>query len=197
MTSSSRNEEFEDWPQTLLAIGTLGDNKIKEDISTNEHTKSSQASQYLPNVSPEEIIRLQKELTTLLNQRPEVYNDESERGKEGRNSLSLNGLLNCPLSLEINKTAGRKTNHEDSDNNDDAELSSNARIILTRAKDLLTDNKSGMRKTSLKFLLKKMFVCHGGFAPTPSLRDPIPESRLEKVCIIITVILSFIANNLT
>ncbi|KAM1047306.1 hypothetical protein ACFX1X_026946 [Malus domestica] len=41
-----------------------------------------------------------------------------------------------------------------------------------------TDNKS------LSFLLKKVFVCSSGFAPAaaaPGLRDPVPESRMEKI----------------
>ncbi|KAK8654744.1 hypothetical protein V6N13_107344 [Hibiscus sabdariffa] len=38
-------------------------------------------------------------------------------------------------------------------------------------------------KKSLSFLLKKMFVCTSGFSqsPAPCLRDPIPESSMEKI----------------
>ncbi|KAK8523262.1 hypothetical protein V6N13_113210 [Hibiscus sabdariffa] len=38
-------------------------------------------------------------------------------------------------------------------------------------------------KKSLSFVLKKMFVCTSGFSqsPAPCLRDPIPESSMEKI----------------
>jgi hypothetical protein len=52
------------------------------------------------------------------------------------------------------------------------------------AKDLLvnTGNSRGssVKNKSFKFLLRKMFVCDGGFAPSPSLKDPV-ESRMDKV----------------
>ncbi|GKE66873.1 hypothetical protein Tco_1521034, partial [Tanacetum coccineum] len=36
-------------------------------------------------------------------------------------------------------------------------------------------------KKSISFLLKKIFVCSSGFPTIPSLRDPLPESRMEKI----------------
>ena len=190
MTSNSCKEKFEDWPQTLLAIGTLGDNKMKEDTSRNEPPKTPQASQDQPDFTTEEVVKLQKELTKLLTQKPKTSTDESERGGKGSANLPLNRFLNCPSSLEADWTACTNVT-DNSSNDDDAELSANAKIILTRAKDLLADNRNGIKKTSLKFLLKKMFACHGGFVPTPNLRDPLPESRIEKVYIHLITLLSF------
>ena len=91
----------------------------------------------------------------------------------------MNRFLNSPSSLDADRTACTNVS-DNSGNDDDADLSANAKIILTRAKDLLADNRNGIRKTSLKFLLKKMFVCHGGFVPTPSLRDPLPDQGLRR-----------------
>lgn len=67
---------------------------------------------------------------------------------------------------------------------DEEEIDRTIRAIIGRCKDHVckTNNKktvNGMK--SVSFLLKKMFVCSSGFAPTPSLRDTLPESRMEKV----------------
>uniref|UniRef100_A0A0D3FJN2 Uncharacterized protein n=1 Tax=Oryza barthii TaxID=65489 RepID=A0A0D3FJN2_9ORYZ len=67
-------------------------------------------------------------------------------------------------------------------------LSPGTKMILTKAKDILVDGNTrntttsggDIKNKSFKFLLKKMFVCHGGFAPAPSLKDPT-ESSMEKI----------------
>lgn len=152
---------------------------MKEDTSRNETSKIPQAPQNLPDFISEEVDKLHKELIKLLSHKQETKADESERG-EGRANLPLNRFLNCPSNLDADRTTSTK-NSNNFDNADDADISTNAKIILSKATDLLADKKSGIRKTSLKLLLKKMFVCHSGFVPTPSLRDPFPETRMEKV----------------
>lgn len=77
------------------------------------------------------------------------------------------------------------TNSEIYENLDEEEIDRTIRAIIGRCKDHVckTNNKkktvNGMK--SVTFLLKKMFVCSSGFAPTPNLRDTLPESRMEKV----------------
>jgi hypothetical protein len=87
----------------------------------------------------------------------------------------LDRFLNCPSSLEVDRRA--QTKHAEGD----GDLSPDTKIILTKARELLSNSSgSGIRQKLFKFLLKKMFVRHGGFAPAPSLKDP-RESRMEKV----------------
>ncbi|KAI5320054.1 hypothetical protein L3X38_039762 [Prunus dulcis] len=57
-------------------------------------------------------------------------------------------------------------------------------VVLSRGKDVCLENtNTAIGKKSLSFLLKKVFVCRSGFAPAaaPGLRDPILESRMEKI----------------
>ncbi|WVY93421.1 hypothetical protein V8G54_032509 [Vigna mungo] len=44
----------------------------------------------------------------------------------------------------------------------------------------ITESKT-IGKKYISFLLKKIFVLRSGFAPTPSLRDTLQESRMEKL----------------
>ncbi|ONK75087.1 uncharacterized protein A4U43_C03F13180 [Asparagus officinalis] len=148
---------------------------MKEDASRKEPSTSSQASKDLPEFKSEEVDKLRKELTELLtrNQLKPSTDDESERGKEGRASLLLDTDGAACANIKENLSSG---------DDDDFEPSTDTKIILARVRDLLADNMiSGSRKTSLKLLLKKMFACHGGFVPTPNIKDPLPESRMEKI----------------
>jgi hypothetical protein len=181
----------------LLSIGTLGNQEIKEEIETEEkqfdrdsrisrdysqglqeYSHSSQeyacASQDLPDFTIEEVKKLQEALTKLLKRKP-------KSGEEETANLPLDRFLNCPSSLEVERT-GKKNNNSD-DKNEIGDLSPHTKMILCKARDLLVNNKSTMKQKSLKFLLKKLFVCGGGFMPkpSPSLRDPTPETRMDKV----------------
>jgi hypothetical protein len=127
----------------LLAIGTLGNNNLKEDPerSNNVDERNSSSSQdHLQEFTSEELGKLQKELNLLLDI------DESNSSKD---------------------------------------------IVLNSGKDVCLENKKGgdIGKKSLSFVLKKMFVCRStaGLAPARSLRDPLTESRMEKVININTI----------
>ncbi|KAM7254436.1 hypothetical protein ACFE04_003816 [Oxalis oulophora] len=113
-------EEFSDWPNGLLAIGTFG-NTSDDDHHHQKQSSSSSDHDHLQDFTAEEVGKLQKELTKLLSKKP-----NSEVEKEIA-KLPLDRFLNCPSSLE------------------------------------------------------KMFVCTSGFAPQPSLRDTLQESRMEKL----------------
>lgn len=120
----------------------------------------------------------QKELRKLLSLKPIANGNESREDS----NLPLDRFLNCPSSLEVDRTNCEKPYSDTADEDEDDDTR-NTSVILNKAKEICMDKNTGIRQRSISFLLKKMFICHGGFAPTPSLRDPIPELRMEKVSI--------------
>ncbi|KAL6593701.1 hypothetical protein ACP70R_048602 [Stipagrostis hirtigluma subsp. patula] len=160
----------EQWPQgSLLSIGTLGNDEPP--VSGDRLTADG-----LPEFTVEEVKKLQDALARLLRR---AKSKSSARGSgAGEDRPPLDRFLNCPSSLEMDRRVQTRPGEGDGENGD---LSPDTKIILTKAKDLLTSSGKGrIKQKSLKFLLKKMFVCNGGFAaPAPSLKDPL-ESRMEK-----------------
>ncbi|XP_039145673.1 protein NEGATIVE GRAVITROPIC RESPONSE OF ROOTS-like [Dioscorea cayenensis subsp. rotundata] len=171
--SYDRKEEFSDWPQALLAIGTFGNKEISEKQETTQHDDESsedelhedETSQDLQDFTLEEVTKLQNELTKLLKHKPKPKPDAPEITGEDRANLPLNRFLNCPSSLEVERIANINE----------------AKIILNKAKDALMDNGSKIRRRSISFLLKKMFVCKSGLPPMPNIRDSVPESKIDKL----------------
>ncbi|URD90876.1 hypothetical protein MUK42_27328 [Musa troglodytarum] len=176
---SSQKEELNDWPQALLSIGTLGNSEMKEEPRRDEHSQILDSSEDLSNFTIEEVSNLQRELKKLLSLKSKTKSAGSEFGEEDRAKLPLNRFLNCPSSLEVDRIASAKLEHLDNDNNGD--LSPNTKIILSKLKEVLLGNRNAIKKKSISFLLKRMLVCGGGFAPAPGIRDPMPESRMEKI----------------
>lgn len=169
-------EEFSDWPHGLLAIGTFGNSDMKENPESQNllHQEDPSSSEDLADFTPEEIGKLQKELTKLLSRKP-ASNVEKEIAE-----LPLDKFLNCPSSLNVDRRISA-TLCSDSDDKDE-EIEKTISVILGRCREVCTDHsKKSIGKRSLSFLLKKMFVCRSGFAPAPSLRDTLQESRMEKV----------------
>nr|XP_018682041.1 PREDICTED: uncharacterized protein LOC103989647 isoform X1 [Musa acuminata subsp. malaccensis]XP_018682044.1 PREDICTED: uncharacterized protein LOC103989647 isoform X1 [Musa acuminata subsp. malaccensis] len=177
--SGNQKEEPNDWPQALLTIGTLGNNDLKEESHRVEYSQDLDSSQDLSDFTIEEVNKLQKELKKLLTRKSKLKSNGSEIGEEDRANLPLNRFLNCPSSLEVDRTANTK--HECSENENNGDLSPNTKIMLSKLRDALLGNRNTIKKKSISFLLKKVFVCGGGFAPAPSSRDPAPESRMEKI----------------
>ncbi|KAA8540231.1 hypothetical protein F0562_024206 [Nyssa sinensis] len=170
-------EEFSDWPHGLLAIGTFGNKDLKENPESEQSFDQDDpsSSQYIPDFTPEEVGKLQKELTKLLSRRP-ASNIEGETS-----DLPLDKFLNCPSSLEVDRR-NSNTFCSDLDDKDEEDIERTIRVILGRCKDVcMENNKKAIGKKSISFLLKKIFVCRSGFAPAPSLRDTLPESRMEKL----------------
>nr|XP_043636010.1 protein NEGATIVE GRAVITROPIC RESPONSE OF ROOTS [Erigeron canadensis] len=193
-----RKEEFSDWPQGLLTIGTFGNNnnnehlpihENEEEINYNQETDQATTETSSPDLSdftPEEVGKLQKELTNLL----------SCRKKQDMipGDLPLDRFLNCPSSLEVDRRLSMRLNGSEGGGNDDKEeIDRTIRVILGRCKDICTDNtkKAIIGKKSISFLFKKIFVCSSGF-PTSSIpstlrsdhhhhHHPLPESRMEKL----------------
>ncbi|KAJ8635848.1 hypothetical protein MRB53_010115 [Persea americana] len=178
-------EEFSDWPQGLLAIGTFGNNQLKEDLGENElpedletydNAENSNSSENLSNFTEEEVGKLQKELTKLLALKRNRSTTESGREKA---NLPLDTFLNCPSSLEVDRINCLEFCEDLVDKEGD--LTRNSSVILSKGKDVYADNKKVTRLKTISFLLKKMFVCQRGCSPTRSLRDPVLESRMEKL----------------
>ncbi|PIN09552.1 hypothetical protein CDL12_17853 [Handroanthus impetiginosus] len=181
-------EEFSDWPHGLLAIGTFGntDLKDKQEIVEAEHNTEAEAPQEAeeecssPDFSEftaEEVGNLQKELTKLLSKKPAYSKAEEQPIAD----LPLDRFLNCPSSLEVDRTISNRYSTY-SDDKDEEEIDRTIRIILGRCKDVCEKKKKKtIGKNSLAFLVKKIFVCRSGFEPTPSLRDTFQESRMEKL----------------
>ncbi|KAL5141281.1 hypothetical protein HKD37_09G024654 [Glycine soja] len=158
-------QEFSDWPQALLAIGTFGGNNLKEDSggrSNNTAEDSSSFQDCTQEITLEDVGNLQNEFSiffkgpNLAGEQEEHTNDlikENESPCDGSNVSRGNF---CPSNS----------------------------IIFSRGKDCSLDHssKKGVGKKSLSFLLKKMLACKSGFQPTPLFKDLLStESRMEKI----------------
>ncbi|MFS7974619.1 hypothetical protein Hanom_Chr09g00870861 [Helianthus anomalus] len=166
-----KQEESNDFPRGFLAIGTFGNNDLPTE-NEDDHTTAS-SSPDLSEFTPEEIGKLQKELTKLLSKKPNKVAGETTT------DLPLDRFLNCPSSLEVDRRLSTTviTNPDDKE-----EIDRTIRVILGRCKDICMENsKKAIRKKSISFLLKKMFVCSSGLPPMPGLHDRLPESRMERV----------------
>ncbi|XP_034913769.1 protein NEGATIVE GRAVITROPIC RESPONSE OF ROOTS [Populus alba] len=161
----SRKEEFIDWPNELLAIGTFGNKSIKEEFKHNHF------SQNLPQeLTPEEVGKLQNELSILLH--------KQGGSTDGAESETAN-FFNNQTSMEDDST--NSDGCSDESKNKDCCVQANTEVTTSRRKDIWADTSAAINKKSLSFLLKKMFICGGGFSPTPSLKNQVPESRMEKI----------------
>ncbi|XP_055960686.1 protein DEEPER ROOTING 1 [Mercurialis annua] len=148
---AARKEEFSDWPHELLAIGTFGSN---HNAIKEENIK--------PNF---------------------VQENQSQHHLEQLTPEEVQKIQN-ELNLLLHKQDGSTSVNGNSILEDDEEDCSRNNIVVGRSgRGLYVDNtnNNAINKKSFSILLKKMFVCRGGFAPTPSPRDQIPESRLEKI----------------
>jgi hypothetical protein len=204
-SSHHPREEFNDWPHGLLAIGTFGNKKqtpqtldqevIQEETVSNLHVEGRQAQDTDQELSssddleedftPEEVGKLQKELTKLLTRRSKKR--KSDVNRELAN-LPLDRFLNCPSSLEVDR---RISNALCDEKEEDIErtisvILGRCKAISTESKNKTKKNKRDLSKTSVSHLLKKMFVCTEGFSPVPRpiLRDTFQETRMEKVLLL-------------
>lgn len=157
-------EEFSDWPHGLLAIGTFGNNNVKKEVEKCSLQGSEASCQdHLQDITLEEVGELQKELKLIFD----------------KQVVESSSLDEPDTSFEIDRTTSHAT-YEDIANEGSPLQRSNS-AVLSRGNDSRLDSANNViGKKSLSFLLKKMFLCSSGFTPTPSLRDPLPELRLEK-----------------
>lgn len=169
-------EDFSDWPNGLLAIGTFGNSNVKEsrNLETQQPVEDPSSSPDLSDFTQEEVGKLQKELTKLLTCK------STRKIEKEPTELPLDRFLNCPSSLEVDRRISSFVSTDLDDR--DEEIERTISVIIRKCKEICKDNsKKAIGKKSISFLLKKIFVCQSGFAPSPSLRDTLPESRMEKV----------------
>lgn len=197
-------EEFSDWPHALLAIGTFGttSNDVSEHESKNVHEEIEQenkctgqseqeeelsSSDDLEDFTPEEVGKLQKELMKILSR---TKKRKSDVNRELMKNLPLDRFLNCPSSLEVDRRISNAlcAAVDLSEENKDEDIERTINVILGRCKEITIESKKNNKKrdiskTSVSYLFKKIFLCTDGFstAPSPSLRDTLQESRMEKV----------------
>jgi hypothetical protein len=184
MLQEPQKEEFSDYHHGLLAIGTFGEYNLKDidqERSNNLEGNLSSSQDHLQDLTLEELGKLQKEFNLLFHEQVESTNCSTE--SEATN-LQLDKLLDRESSLEADQRVLDSNSYSDEPKSRDSSLQRSTSIVLNRGKDHICSdntNKGSIGKKSLYFLLEKMFVCRSGFTPTPSLRDPLPESRMEKV----------------
>ncbi|KAF8106063.1 hypothetical protein N665_0147s0021 [Sinapis alba] len=192
-------EEFSDWPQALLAIGTFGStsNSVsqsesknvheeiepeKKSISPSEQEEEPSSSDDIDDFTPEEAKKLQKELMKILSR---TKKRKSDVNRELMKNLPLDRFLNCPSSLDVERRISNALCAvvDSSEESDDMERTIN--VILGRCKEISIESKkkTDISKASVSYLFKKIFVCADGFStsPNPSLRDTFQESRMEKL----------------
>ncbi|MED6129227.1 hypothetical protein PIB30_105891 [Stylosanthes scabra] len=173
-------QEFNDWPQTLLAIGTFGNennNKKQKEDSEKSKARASDLDplcfqDFVDEFTLEEVGSLQNELNKYF-RLPEELNSSVKPGQEAGKE-------------EKNETFSDDVSNSNHDDGGFYQQSSSLMNGMGKNQCLNQSSKiNGVAKKSLKFLLKKMFVCNSGFQPTtPFLKDPSSlstESRLEKI----------------
>ncbi|XP_042020345.1 protein DEEPER ROOTING 1-like [Salvia splendens] len=172
-------EEFSDWPHGLLTIGTFGNTARTDNKEQIQAAEEQCSSPDLSEFTVEEVGKLQKELKKLLTRKTAAEEQPAD--------LPLNRFLNCPSSLEVDRTNSNRFSTY-SDDKDEEEIDRTIRIILGRCKDVCEKKKKKKKKNnytlgkkSLTFLVKKVFACRSGFAPAPSIQDTLQESRMEKL----------------
>jgi hypothetical protein len=153
--SECRKDEFSDWPQSLLAIGTFGNKQIEEvALSSSGTTETSQDS---VKFTEEEVDNIQKEFEVLLQ-----GNDHGP--------------------YEDGQVASEK--HVGEDNHEKRReqlINKEMEIIISKGKEIAGKKGNKMKPRSVASLLR-LFVCKGGFPPTvPEPRHSLPQSRMEKV----------------
>lgn len=175
MLQEPQNEELRDYHHGLLAIGTFGEHNLKDDqVRRNLEGNLSSSEDHLQDLTLEELGKLLKDLNLLLHEQVEsTCSEESEA--TNLQLLDRESSLEAGLKVDVNS-------YFDESKIKDSSLQRSTSIVLNRGKDIGSDNiKGAIGKKSLSFLLKKIFVCRSGFSPAPSLRDQLPELRMEKV----------------
>ncbi|CAN4109998.1 unnamed protein product [Withania somnifera] len=159
-------EEFSDWPNELLAIGTFGSLKDGGKLNQPDH-----------NLRAEEVGQLHKELKNLFPEEGTPFSAKLGSEKD------LEKFFDCLQTLVDD-------DHRVLENEESIFKRCNS---LVRGRGLesaqLESTNSGISKKSLSYLLKKTLFCRAGFAAPPShlLRDPVlaqykfEKSRMEKI----------------
>ncbi|KAG5133754.1 hypothetical protein JHK82_024942 [Glycine max] len=93
--------------------------------------------------------------------------------------LPLDRFVNYPSSFEVDRGISNALCSESKDKEEDIERTLS--VIIDKCKHIYADKRNkAIGKKSISFLMKKIFVCRSRNCPTPSLRDTLQESRMEK-----------------
>ncbi|KAJ3702526.1 hypothetical protein LUZ61_006231 [Rhynchospora tenuis] len=171
-------DELDRWPQTLLSIGTFGNKNGEEPRKSDESNSCS--SQDPSDVTLDDFNKIQEFLKSLFTMKPKLGTTGTDKMEEERTNQQLSRILNCPLSFELVRSSFQKL-YDEFEKNGGGNISPDMKIILSKAKDMLANKSKAIKQKSLRFLLKKTFLCRGGFAPGPDFVNSMPESRMEKV----------------
>lgn len=159
-------EEFKEWPHGLLAIGTFGNNNVDGDLGRSNFQGKAESSL---EEHPEGALRELEELNSLILLHEQIDENSASAPELEQEDPTTTTITNNDSS---EKSANENGGHCRESNN----------VVPSRGSDSCLDNtKNAIGKKSLSFLLKKVFVCRSGFSPAPGLRDPLSESRMEKV----------------
>ncbi|KAL6656075.1 hypothetical protein ACP70R_006901 [Stipagrostis hirtigluma subsp. patula] len=155
--SECRNDEFSDWPQSLLAIGTFGNKQIEEEAQSS--SGNVQTMQDSIKFTEEEVDNIRKEFEVL---------------------LESNGQGEVQGSHDDEQVASQGHGGED-DNEKRREQLINKEIIMSKAREIIGKKWGGLKPRSVASLFR-LFVCKGGFTSTiPEPRNSLPQSRMEKL----------------
>lgn len=155
--SECRNDEFSDWPQSLLAIGTFGNKQIEEEAHSS--SRNVQTVQDSVKFTEEEVDNIRKEFEVLIE-----GNDQAE--------------VQCS-NADGQVTSQKHVGEDGRDKHQDQLM--NKEIIMSKAREIIGKKGGTIKPRSIASLLR-LFVCKGGFtAPIPEPRNSFPQSRMEKV----------------
>ncbi|KAG8050095.1 hypothetical protein GUJ93_ZPchr0009g159 [Zizania palustris] len=158
--SDCRKDEFSDWPQSLLAIGTFGNKQIEEVAPVQNSSDNVQSVQDAIKFTEEELDRIRKEFETLL-----AISDQAE----------------AQGSHDDNEQVASQKHTDGNDDEKHRRQVMNKRVIISKTKDSLGKKGNTLKTRSVASLLK-LFMCKGGFSSVvPELRNSFPKSRMEKL----------------
>ncbi|KAJ8543359.1 hypothetical protein K7X08_005882 [Anisodus acutangulus] len=173
MLHQSCKEEFNDWPNELLAIGTFG--CLKDSANLNQPTCRPDHQ----SLTPEEVGQLHKELKHLF---PEESTPLS--AKLG-SKKDLEKFFDCFQNLVDDDHKAISSDQHVLETKESIFKRSNS-LVRGRGQESaqLENTNSGISKQSLSYLIKKTLFCSAGFTTPPPqypLRDPVlPQSKFEK-----------------
>ncbi|KAJ1289831.1 hypothetical protein BS78_02G194900 [Paspalum vaginatum] len=156
--SECRNDEFSDWPQSLLAIGTFGNKQIEEEAQSS--SANVQTMQDPLKFTEEEVDKIRREFEVLLQ-------DKDQAEAQG--------------SCGDEQAASKKHVGEDGNKKQHREQFMNKEMIIGKAREMVGKKGGALKPRSFTSLLR-LLVCKGGFtAPVLDPRNSFPQSRMEKL----------------
>uniref|UniRef100_M8C1U7 Uncharacterized protein n=1 Tax=Aegilops tauschii TaxID=37682 RepID=M8C1U7_AEGTA len=200
-----RNDEFSDWPQSLLAIGTFGNKQIEEVAQVQDTSEDGQSMQDAIKFTEEEVDRIQKEFAMILASKDQAeahdsHDDEQVTSHkdvdESINEKHRDQLLNKKVVISKAKDSlGKKAStlkprskelfpHKDVDesiNEKHRDQLLNKKVVISKAKDSLGKKASTLKPRSVASLFKLLMRKGGCAAAVPDPRSSCPQSRMEKL----------------